>query len=219
MLDEESGEDQVKEIKKQIQAFYSGSQNAGNVIVTNSLKEFKELSLNNKEMEYSKLNEAARNSMYNALEIPASFFDNKASTFNNKLNDRMNLYIFAVMPIADRLTEEYTKALMPRYKNGDMWEITYIPRNITALAPLFDESVLRKGKTGIFTINELRDDYGLGGIGSGGDSLYQPLNLVPLGESVPVGEGKGLTNSMRLRIEGKYNKKQMKRIEDVVHTE
>lgn len=215
MLDAEATPEQVDSVREQIKAFYSGSANSGNVIVTNSMKSFKELSLTNKDMEYTALNKIARNSLYETLEIPASFYDNKSSTYNNKTTDRINLYIFAVLPIADRLYEEYTKALMPRYKDGDMWEISYIKRDIPALAPMFAEANLKKAQSGVFLINELREEYGLDGIGSEGDTLYQPDNLAPVGAS--VSEGKAIISKLEKMNNKKYTKEELEKIFNVIH--
>lgn len=217
MLDAEATPEQVDAVREQIKAFYSGSANSGNVIVTNSMKSFKELSLTNKDMEYTALNKIARNSLYETLEIPASFYDNKSSTYNNKTTDRINLYIFAVLPIADRLYEEYTKALMPRYKDGDMWEIGYVKRSIPALEPMFAEANLKKAQSGVFLINELREEYGLDGIGSEGDTLYQPLNLVPVGSSVNPQEGKAIIKKLE-QMNGKtFSKEELEKIFNVIH--
>lgn len=217
LLTEESiTSDQIQEMKKQIRSFYQGSHNTGNVMVMSRGREFKELSISNKEMEYSKLNATNKQAIYDLLEIPPSFYDNSAATFNNKMQDRINLYLFGVLPQARRLAEEFTKAFMPRFKNGDRYEITFIEKTIPALELMFDESNLRKANSGVFTINELRERYGLEDIGTPGDVLYQPFNLVPVGSTVDT---EASQNKMKEVLEQKYkyNPEQVKAILDVIN--
>ena len=129
--------------------------------------------------------------------------------------DRINLYIFSVLPIADRLFEEYTKALLPRYKDGDSWELSYVKRDIPALESMFAEINLKKTQSGVFTINELRKEYGLDSIGSEGDTLYQPVNLAPVGTS--VSEGKAIISKLEKMNNKKYTKEELEKIFNVIH--
>lgn len=223
IVDEMVTNDQVNVLKKQIEAFYAGAANSGNVMVLQG-KEFQELSLNNRDMEYSKLNDQVTNRLYNVLEVPASFYDNKASTFNNKLNDRINLYIFAVLPIAARLSEEWTNFLTPRFKRAEDWRVTYLERDIPALEPMFDEANLKKAQSGVFTLNELRQRYGLDDLGTAGDTVYQPLNLVPVGEG---GSDMGqATNDKNIIVrdiikkmqEARFHVKQIEGVKRVIET-
>lgn len=210
--------DQIDIMKKQIAAFYSGSENAGNVMVLSKGREFKQLSLTNKDMDYANLNKNSAATIYSSLEVPLSFLSEDAATFNNKLTDRVNLYIFAVLPLAKRLCEEWTKFLMPQFKLADKgYYITFITKDIEALQPMFDESNLNKSKSGVFTINELRERYGLPDIGEDGDVVYQPLNLIPVGSDPTAQQDQTVKKKAlesRLKTRG-YNSSQIKGILDV----
>jgi len=174
--------EQLEEAKKKIKKQYSGSNNVGKIMVFNKGREFKPMNMSNKDMDFAKLNEQAKQSMYETFEIPASFYDPKSSTYNNKLNDRINLYIFAIIPMATRFFEELTKMFFAE-QYDDRYKITFLLREIPALELLFDESILRKRETGIYTLNELRDIEGLEDVGKDGDVIYQPIALAPIGST------------------------------------
>lgn len=192
MCEDDITPEQVNSIKEQIIKFYSGSVNGGNVMVLSKGRDFKQLSLTNKDMDYSGMVKQIRDTIYQELEIPASFYDNSASSFNNKMNDRINLYIFALLPVMRRVCEEFTEFLIPMYIKGDKDRSTYrveiIEKEIPALEPMFDEANLKKSQSGVFTINELREKYGLDDLGEDGDTVYQPVNLVPIGSDVDENE-------------------------------
>ena len=182
-VDDTITNDQLLSIKDQVNKFYSGVENSGNLMVLNNGREFKTIDISNRDMEYSELNKIAKQNVYEVFEIPSSFFDNATSTYNNKLNDRINLYIFAIIPLALRLYGELTKLFYYDKNKYRDYEISFLIKEIPALEAMFDDSNLRKSQSGVFTINELRERYSLEDIGTEGDIVYQPMNLLPVGNS------------------------------------
>lgn len=175
--------EQKESYREQIGRFYQGTENSGNVMVLDGGREFKELSLTNKDMDFVKMLEVAEKHINEVLNIPASFFDNSASSYNNKEQDRMNLYDFAVLPLANDIYSMLTQNIFAYYKDGDQWQLTYIEEDIPALRTRVYENILKKSQSGVFAINELRSDFGKESI-EGGDVIYQPLNLIPVGRDV-----------------------------------
>lgn len=217
ICEDDVSKEQIEIMKDQIKRFYSGGENAGNVMVLSKGREFKPMSMTNKDMDYATLNKNAAGTIYEILEIPQSFYSNDASTYNNKQTDRANLYIFAVIPLAKRLCEEWTKFLIPQFGMGDKgYYITFIEKEISALEPLFDDSNLKKSQSGVFTINELRARYGLPDIGPEGDIIYQPLNLVPVGDEQQPAQQAAVKKALEIRLKAKnYSDVQIKGILDV----
>jgi len=177
-------------LRKQISAFYSGDQNAGNVMVLDGGKDFQQLSISAKDMDFEKLKQRVNQALYEALEIPASFYDNSASTFNNKESDRLNLYDFAVLPIADRIYDELSYIMHQQLPDTQDVIVSFNLQDIPALQPRFNAQLKAKANIGVSLINELRNQAGDESIGPEGDVLYQPLSLVPVGTSpiVPSNE-------------------------------
>ncbi len=167
--------------RDQVMAFYSGEQNVGNVMVMDGGKEFKQLSMTNKDMDFATLKTQVKQTLYESLEIPASFFDNSASTFNNKITDRMSLYDFAVLPVANRIYEELTYIMHSALPDTRDSILSFNQNDIPALQSRFIEQTKKKADTGVFLINELRNEAGEDSIGPEGDVLYQPNSLVPVG--------------------------------------
>jgi HK97 family phage portal protein len=173
--------EQRSNTRKQINAFYGGEGNVGNVMVVDGGKEFKQLSLTNKDMDFANLKLQTKQACYEALEIPASFYDNSASSFNNKDIDRVNIYDFAVLPIANRIFEELTYIMHQQQPDTQGVALSYNLIDIPALQSRFNEQIKKKADMGIFMINELRDESGDESIGPEGDVLYQPRSLTPVG--------------------------------------
>jgi hypothetical protein len=95
------------------------------------------------------------------------------------------LYDQSVLPLANTLFAGLSKFLLPRYKlDPKLFKITFNPDSITALMQRRLNEIEQRVKMNIETKNELRallpnrDDQ------KGGDILYQPANLVPLGTDI-----------------------------------
>jgi HK97 family phage portal protein len=169
-------------LDKKIKEFYRGAENAGNVLILQNGKEFKELSVSNKDMDFSTLKETTVEQMYRNLKIPMSLVMTKSMTLDNFKLALPVLYNMAVLPLADILFEEMNLFLMHRYDDTGRYVLTYNPRDIKAIQVEFNAEVDRQIKTGVLTFNEARqllDKLPLEG--ETGNQIFQPLNLVPIG--------------------------------------
>lgn len=186
IMDKILKDDRKQFVKDQFERFYSGSGNAGNVMILDGSKEFKPLSLNSKDMDFVKLLTIAKDSMYENLNIPASFYDNSASSFNNKFTDRMSLYDFAVIPNTRWLYNHISKAIFSWNATNDRLVITFNEEEIPALKDRYIGQLKEKASLGAMTPNEVREELSLDPI-DGGEELYQPMNLIPVGSQVNTG--------------------------------
>lgn len=179
-------DDEHKQRKKRINEDLSGSDNAGGIAVTSGAEtQIKEVGQKNKDMDYAKLDHMATLTIYLRYKIPLPLVTNDASTFNNLQTAIGLLYDQAVLPLADTLFGGLSKFLLPRYGlNPAEWEITYDPLSITALKDRMLDQLKKQRDMNLETINELRAGMGREPIDEGGDSLYQPANLVVVGDDL-----------------------------------
>lgn len=173
--------EEFDEFKKNVMRQYSGSENAGKIAIhAASDMEIKELGMNNKDMDFSSLDDVSKQSIYMRYGIPLPLVSTDGQTFNNFDRAIEDLYDRAVLPYTEILFSGLTKLLKSRYK--DQFEaITYNPETIGAIkGRMLDELKLRK-ELGIETTNELREFLPNREDIEGGDLLYQPATLIPAG--------------------------------------
>lgn len=176
-------EDQRTELRSEFRKYYQGADNASEILLLEGgvKKEYKELSVNNKDLDFVQLRKVIKDCLYEQLEMPASFYDNTRSTMDNKGTDKMNLYDFNVIPITKQIYEGISELCLRRFKNGERYELDFIEEETPALRDRFISQIKNKIESGCFSMNEIRSMYGAESIGESGDQIYQPMALIPIG--------------------------------------
>lgn len=179
-------DDEHKERVKRINEGWAGPENAGKIAVVSGAEiDVKELGTTNKDMDYVKLDQAAAFAIYMRYNIPLPLVSVKASTFNNMRTAILLLYDIAILPLADIIFAGASKMLLPRHGlDPGKVRITYNPDSITALMERRLEELEKRKKINIETPNELRSFLPDREPVEGGDVLYQPANLVPVGDDL-----------------------------------
>jgi HK97 family phage portal protein len=161
----------------------SGAGNAGRIaVVSSSDMEIKEAGTNNKDMDYAVLDQVAREALFLRYKIPLPLVSNDAATDNNMSHAVFQLYDRCVLPLADVLLDGLGRFLLPRYGLDPARAcITFNPESIDALVSRRVDMLLARQKLGVETINELRAQLPNREPLEGGDTLYQPSTMVPVG--------------------------------------
>ena len=161
----------------------SGANNAGKIaVVSASDMEIHEAGTTNKDMDFSMLDEVAREALFLRYKIPLPLVSNDAATDNNMEHAVYHLYDRAVLPLMDVLFDGLGRFLLPRYGlDPSKVKLTYNPESISALLARRVTMLLERQKLGVETINELRAQLPNREPLEGGDTLYQPSTLVPVG--------------------------------------
>lgn len=169
-------------IREQVQ----GAGNAGRIIsVSSSDMEAQEMGTSNKDMDYAKLDANATQSIYLRYKIPLPLVSNDAATYNNMESAVYHLYDRTVLPLFDRLCSGLGRMLLPRYGlDPSRVHLTYNPEQITALATRRLDELKKRKDLGLETINELRSSLPNREPLEGGDMLYQPATLIPVGQDL-----------------------------------
>lgn len=198
-------DDQREKIRQEILSKKQGADNAGSLFIFDRGKfDFKEMSKSLKDMDFRNLKLDVSLDVYNRLKIPLPLVSTKNQKYDNMFQAKLSLYDNAVLPLTKKIYEELSLFLLPRFDlDTNQYKITYNPHTI----PIMQEREINKAfeisKMGILTINEMRALFGYDGV-DGGDVIYQPFNLVPIGSSDDADSKSKRLKNFRT-IMGKYN--------------
>ena len=173
-------QDQQEAIRDQIRTFYSGAENAGRAFFSQQL-DFKSITQNNKDMDFATLQSMVFETIVTGLKVPLPLVSGDNMTFNNIENAMLILYDNAVIPLAKRIFNELSLFLLPRYGNTEGLNITFVDSELPALEPRRNAELNKVKDLGVLTIDEIRKMLGFEPLESGGDAVYLPATLVPIG--------------------------------------
>jgi HK97 family phage portal protein len=177
---------QHKDRKAKLNDELGGSANAGKIaIISSEDLELKEVGVNNKDMDYANLDAMAEAAIYKRYKIPLPLVTTEASTYNNVENAKFDLYDRTVLPTFQILMDGLSQLILPRVGiNPEDQKLTFNPEQISALkGRMLNELKIRK-EINVETPNELRQFLPGRKDIEGGDSVYVPATLVPLGEDM-----------------------------------
>ena len=176
-------EDEHISRKAKLNNSLAGASNAGKIaVVSSSDMAIHEAGTTNKDMDYAELDAVAREALFLRYKIPLPLVSNDAATDNNMSHAVFQLYDRCVLPLADVLLDGLGRFLLPRYGLDPARAcITFNPESIDALVSRRVDMLLARQKLGVETINELRAQLPNREPLEGGDVLYQPSTLVPVG--------------------------------------
>ena len=184
--------DELMKRRQNIYETITGPENAGKPMVTGSdgdkgKTNLTDMTMNNKDMDYVKLNEYANLNIYKRYGIPLPLVTNDAATFNNFSSAILYFYEKAVIPNINTIFGGLSKFLIPKYKDLDNTdaEITFDPNKIDSLMTKKLDEIKTRQATNIETINELRSLLPDREDIEGGDSVYINGSLRATDEEEP----------------------------------
>lgn len=182
-LDEEMSNDAYEKARAEVNSFYSGAENAGNILIFEGQgSKFESFNISPRDMDFANLSEKNITAIYNRLNIPLPFVSDKTMTYNNLAESLYQLYILAVLPLTEAIFEGLTDLIMWHYKDGDNYEIHYDEMDIDVMAKRKRDENKEVVKLGITTYNEARGFFALDELKEGGDDLYVSPMIVPLSQ-------------------------------------
>lgn len=188
---EMQNEDDFQTTTQRIQESFSGPNNAGRIaVLSGDDMKVEEFGKDNKDMDFANLDEIAKNVIFLKFGVPLPLVSLDASTYNNVELATFDFFENTVLPVFSTIMDGLSKVIIPRYNlNYPDVRLTYDRASIPVLMRQMLSELDQRKKVNIETINELRDTIGREDI-EGGELLYQPATLVPLG----VAEGNELTD-------------------------
>jgi HK97 family phage portal protein len=178
-MEEDLTKDDFEEAKEKIIRRFSGADNAGSMIITAGGKStVTELGNSNRDMDFSRLQAAAKQAVALQYKVPLPLISTEASTFNNYTQAKLALYDDAVLPLADKLFGGLEAFLFPRFDlDPSKTKLTYDRDEITALTMRRNEELVKRAVLGVETIDETRETLGLEALPEGGDVLIKTATV------------------------------------------
>lgn len=165
-------------LKKEIKDKFSGSRNAGVPLLLEGGLDWKEMSINPKDMDWIQGKNISAREVALAFGYPPILLSIQGdSTFANVKEARLALYEDTVLPTMDFIRDEFNNWLVPAF--GDDLFLDYDRDSIPALA-IKRQAIFDRVNTATFlTINEKRDATDFEPV-SDGDTILVPAGLIPL---------------------------------------
>ena len=159
---------------------YSGSRNAGGTPILDGM-DVKPIQQSNRDLEFDKLMQSTFARIANAYKIPLALLLPNTMTMDNLKTSMLQMFDDATLPLANRLYNELTRFLMPRYKGSEYLEFAYNENDIPALRQRILESAKMQSDININTPNELRAVIGDKPLSNEGNTVLIQSSMVPLG--------------------------------------
>ena len=187
------GDEELMSRRQHIHESVTGPENAGKPIVTRSdggagaATNIKDLTINNKDMDYSKLNDYANFNIFKRYGVPLPLVSLQASTFNNFQNAILYFYEKTIIPNINTVFGGMSKFLISKYSDLDGTDaiITFNPNEIPVLMTKKLQEIKTRREANIETANELRSMLSDRDPVDGGDDIYIPGSMKGIGEEEP----------------------------------
>lgn len=169
--------EQFNRLKQQIDAQFTGSQNAGRPLLLEGGLQWQQIGFTPNDMDYLETIKQTAREITIGLGVPSELIgDPDTKTYANYKEALRQFYIYTVTPLAELFCSAVSQAL-PNLKIAIEYE------KIDALKEELDsewQRVMNAVDKGILTINEARQMLGFKPVSSG-DSVYITANKIPLG--------------------------------------
>ena len=177
-------DDQRARLLEDLEFRFQGTHNSGRPMLLEGNFSYQQLGLNPKDMDFLELLNLSAREIALCFGVPAQLIGIPDSqTYSNMETAKLALYEETVIPLLKRVESDLNEYLAPLYE-GDIriqYDMDSIPAMVEKRKSIY-ENVVAGVQAGILTRNEARDRLGLEEI-SGGDVLYIPSNLFPIGEA------------------------------------
>ena len=182
-FDEDVQGDDFEKLKERVRAQFGGASQAGEIgITTGGKMDIKDLGVAPKDMDYGGLQATAQKAVALVYRVPLPLITDQRQTLNNYREGKLALYDDAVIPLARRVLGGLGDFLLPRFGiDPTKARLAMNPDDVTALVQRRNDELLKRKQIGVETIDEFRALLGREKLSEGGDILYQPATLVPIG--------------------------------------
>ena len=180
---------QREQLRQDLIHRFENVDNTGRTMILEGDFDYKEMGLTPKDMDFGIMKNFSARDIALCFGVPAQLVGiPDAQTYSNMAEARLALYEETIIPLLRHIESDLNEWLTPLF--GDDLTLTYDVDQIPAITErrrMIYENILRAVQEGVLTRNEARERIGLEPI-EGGDEVYIPSNLFPLGEPVPQPE-------------------------------
>lgn len=179
---------------------YEGALNTGASVLMDGV-EPQPLNMTNVEMQFKELQQECYTRISTAYRIPMPLFVQSAMSYNNLQTSMEQFYDNAILPGSSKFRSEFSRFLIPRYKDLQGARLGYNEKEISALAMRRLEQAKKREELKSYSPNEIRVSLGDTEIlGGGGEFVYRPVGEVPINDGGADVEDSELESKYRLAL-------------------
>jgi len=162
---------QRQALKDDMNDFYRGGPNAGNVFVLEGDWDWKELSMSPKDLDFISGKYLSAREIAQAFGVSSMLVGVPGdATFSNYREARYHLWEDTILPILESIKTELNRWLLPCFETSGQLKISYDTDSISALTPRREAHWNKIAHASFLTVNEKRQAVGYPPI-AGGDQL------------------------------------------------
>jgi len=166
--------DQIAEIKDEFEKQYSNAKNSGKPLVTYGDASYTNIGLSPSELSFIESKKMTRDDIKLIYQVPDSLLGLTDKIQRGNYEESVRTFLSeTVKPLVDNLVAKLNNDLVP--EQYTLVGVLPIPKD----KDLILKEVTNGAKNYYMTVNEMRDKVGLPSIGSEGDVINQPVNLLP----------------------------------------
>jgi len=191
--DPQMTDEQKKKLKASIRKNFEGLDKAHQIMVLFGGMKLDKFGFSQQEMGFEAQQKMTRDKILGMFRVPKAIVSQTEGT--NFASAKVAQYVFArwtIQPKMERIVQQLNEFLVPMFNDGENLFLDYenpIPEDEEAKVNYYEKAI----GAGWMSRNEVRKLEGLPPLVSGGDSIYLPLNVVPIG-STPEQKIKGANN-------------------------
>lgn len=199
-------EEQLDRIKKSIKKQYQGTDKAHKLMVLFGDMSLEPFGLSQKDMDFHNQSSFTRDKIFSVFKVPKTIVaqTDGVNLANAKTAERV-FAKYTIKPKLARIEQQLNEFYVPLFENSENKFLQFdnpVPEEIELKLKEYESGL----KNGYMTINEVRSDKGLPPV-TNGDSIYLPLNLMPIGEP----EGKSASEPLKFEVD----KSKFKEVKDM----
>ena len=173
-------QDQVASFQETLRSI-AGAKNSGRPVAILGKVKIEKFSESIRDMDFDRLKTVTTNKIAQILKIPLPLINENSMTFSNFSQAQLSLYDTCILPIAKKFLAFLNNRLLP-ILGESKYKLAIDESAISALELRKIDVAGSYGKTNALTINEVRTMLGYEALSEGGDVIYQPQNMVPIGK-------------------------------------
>jgi HK97 family phage portal protein len=172
-------DEQYKRLKEMIDNQFSGASNAGRPMLLEGGLDWKEMSINPKDMEFLEGKNSAARDIALAFGVPPQLLGIPGdTTYANYSEAKLAFWTETVIPLIGVMFDAFNRWLTPLYGKGlYLW---FDEDMIPALEPLRKAKSDRIERADYLTMDEKREAMGYDTLPTGGDVVLVPSSMIPL---------------------------------------
>jgi len=155
-------EEQFYRVKSQIEEQFMGMDNAGKPILLEGGLDWKEMSINPRDMDYIETKHTAAREIALAFGVPPQLLGIPGdNTYSNLSEARLALWEQTIIPLMNELAECLDNWLVPNFKKSDILKLSHDVNNIPALLPRREKLWERVSSADFLSDSEKREIVGI----------------------------------------------------------